>query len=107
MSLGLKLTKDAYNRKKQFLELPSEFDTNLSGSSGALDFKTFFKTYRDAWEYRYFLMNMRMTPLMQLLADHRKNRYCMYKMIDSGKVDDYGCLIASAMKELRPKKINI
>ena len=63
----------------------------------------FVKTYPNSKEYVPFLRELRKNVVSQLLSDHRLKKYCFYKMIDSGALDDHGCLIPSAMKKLRPK----
>ena len=93
-----------YNRKKykKRKRLP-KFNISLCGRRTICK-REFFDTYQDTEPYRLYLTNVRSTALVQLLSDHRKNYYCLYDMIDSGQIDDYGCLIPSAMQKLRPKR---
>jgi len=95
-----------YNRKIDIttanVDLP-EFVVNIVGSSsGQLDFKHFLETYQDSLPYKNFLHNVRGKAITQLLSSHRLGKYDMYRMIDSGKVDNFGCLTRDAMRKLRP-----
>lgn len=99
----VKFKPEIYNKKSNPPPLPDEFEVILGSSSGAFDFTIFCKMYPDSKPYIYFMKNIKKQVLLQLLSDHRKGYYCLYQMIDSGKIDGYGCLIPSAMRDLRPQ----
>ena len=93
-----------YNRKvdMQDMDLP-KFQVNIVGSSsGQFDMRDFLKTYPDCLPYKNFLHNVRGKAITELLSNHRMGKYDMYSMIDSGQVDDFGCLTRDAMSRLRP-----
>lgn len=99
-----RLGRGVYNRKTWGLEreLP-KFNPEIVGSSKArINIQEFFDTYKDSKDYCVFLKNLRSRFLSQLLSDHRRNKYCMYRMIDSGQIDHYGSYTADYMKSLRP-----
>lgn len=98
----VKFKPKIYNKKSNPPPLPDEFELILGASSGAFDYNLFVKMYPDSKQYLNYMKNLRKRVLLQLLSDHRKNYYCFYNMIDSGKMDGFGCLIPEAMKKLRP-----
>ena len=103
---NLKMPPNLYNRKPELKDNPlPDFYVNIVGSSsGQFNMRLFIATYPDAKDYIRYLRCLRGKAISELLSNHRRNVYDMYEMIDSGKVDDFGCLLPYAMKNLRPKK---
>lgn len=91
-----------YNRKEILNKLPV-FKINLT-TSYFFDFKEFCEIYDDSKRYIEYLKLLTNTTLAQLMSDHRLGNYCMYNMVDSGQIDNYGSLIPSKMKLYRPQK---
>ena len=86
----------------QHIDLPKFKVTIVGSSRGKFDMRDFFKTYPDCLPYKNFLHNVRKKAITELLSNHRRGNYDMYSMIDSGQVDDFGCLTRDAMRKLRP-----
>jgi hypothetical protein len=58
----------------------------------------------DVYKYLYYVRNLRRPYSNQILNDLNKNVYdinMLDKIIDSGQLDDNGCLTIEAMKKLR------
>jgi len=100
----IKMTPGIYNRNPALKGKPlPHFSVTIGGtSSGQIDLRRFLKIYKDAIPYRKFLFNIKGRTLLELLSNHRRNNYCMYEMIDSGAVDNFGCFYPNVMAELRP-----
>lgn len=93
---------DLYNRKPYLNHLLPDFWVHLT-TSYLFDFDAFEKKYTDSKPYIKFFKLLKSRQFSQLLSDHRLDKYCMYNMIDNGKLDDFGSLIPSQMKKNRPK----
>jgi len=102
--MHLKMPPNLYNRKPDLnhKQLPDFYVSIVGSSSGQFDLRRFLATYEDAQPYRTFFRNIRGRAITELLSNHRRNIYCLYNMIDSGKVDDFGCLYPEAMAKIRP-----
>ena len=97
------LKNGIYNRKNDSddIDLP-EFKITITGSSSIRrNLKEFFIEYPQFISYKNFFHNLRGRVITQLLSDHRLGKYDMWDMINSSKLDEYGCLHREAMKQLR------
>lgn len=66
---------------------------------------SFIKDYK----YRYYIMNLKKAYYGQIDKDLRKKVYDMKmldRIIESGQLDDFGCLTVEGMKAMRHYKYN-
>ena len=97
------LKPEIYNRNTHLTDKLPTFGINLT-TCYLFDFEKFCEIYEDAKPYYNYLKLLKSKTFAQLLSDHRLETFCMYRMIDSGQVDDFGSLIPSVMKKNRPQK---